>query len=232
MSQYTNLLTKRQIFLAVSLFGLLLAVLKLGLDPKAANRQPANFSFPQSVQIPNWQLTGGTEIAPENPKLEEFSLDIYEYQFTKDLNSKDQNPKSLNIGMYYTPGTRGESTIFFAKQFKINSAITPIPQTYKGNNETGYYSLISHQGRSHLVSCINPRGTSTVTSQQFLANRNQYDFQFDRLISTFLGQEAIRDNRCLWVDISMAEDPKIAYPILEKAWTAWYPYWQDKFPQY
>lgn len=222
---YINQLTKRQIFLAVTLVGLTLAVLKLGLDPKAANRQPSNLNFPQTVQLPNWQFSKSAAISPNNPKLEEFFLDIYEYQYK-------QQQQTLNVRMYYTISTRGESTGFLGKRFEIDSAVIPITQEFKGNEETGYYSLFEYKGRSHLISCINPLGSSTVTSQQFLANRNQYDLQPQRVMAWVLGQEALRDSRCLWVEISMPLESKVAYPILEKAWGDWYQYWQDKFPQY
>jgi cyanosortase A-associated protein len=231
MTQLSNRITNRQILLGITVVGLLLAVLKLALDPKAANRQPPNFSFPQSVEIPGlkllgWQFLSSKAIAPENPKLEEFFLDIHEYQFNQDQKSSQ---KALTIGMYYTLGTRGESSEFLAKRFKIETATIPIKQEIKGNAETGYYSLFNYKGRSHLVSCINPRGTSTVTSQQFFRNRNAYDFQSDRIIPWFFGQVSLRDLRCIWVDMSIPEAAKSA-SILEKAWEPWYQYWQGKFP--
>jgi cyanosortase A-associated protein len=223
----TNRITNRQVLLGFTVLGLLFAVLKLAIDPKAANRQPQSFNFPQTIEIPallalGWEFVSSKAIAPENPKLEEFFLDIHEYKF-------NQDHKALTIGMYYTLGTRGESSEFLAKRFKIETATIPIKQEIKGNAETGYYSLFNHKGRSHLVSCINPRGTSTVTSQQFLLNRNTYDFQSDRIIPWFLGQVSLRDLRCLWVDMSMPEAAKSA-SILEKAWEPWYQYWQGKFP--
>lgn len=229
MTQLSNRITNRQILLGFTVVGLLLAVLKLALDPKAANRQPPNFNFPQSIEIPalqslGWEFISSKAIAPENPKLEESFLDIHEYQFKQDQKS---NLKALTIGMYYTLGTRGESSEFLAQRFKIETI--PIKQEIKGNAETGYYSLFNYKGRSHLVSCINPRGTSTVTSPQFLLNRNAYDFQLDRIMPWFLGQESLRDLRCLWVDMSIPEAPKSA-AILEKAWEPWYQYWQGKFP--
>jgi len=226
MTQINSRLSNRQIFLAAIVVGLIGVVMKLGLDPKAANRQPSNFSFPQSVPIPRWQLSSSKAIAPENPKLEEFFLDIYEYEYTQ------ATPPPLKIGMYYTLSTRGESSGFLAKRFKIDTAVIPIVQDFKGSAETGYYSLYNYKGRSHLLSCINPQGVSTVTSAQFMANRNRYDFQPRRYLAWILGQESLRDFRCLWVEISMPVEPSIAYPILEKVWVGWYQYWQNKFPTY
>jgi cyanosortase A-associated protein len=241
MSNTAKRLTIRQGLLAFTLFGLVLVGLKLVIDPKAANRQPANFSFPQSVSAPaGWELTKSVAIAPENPKLEELFLDIYEYEFKRsdlagDLSAAKDS--ELKIGMYYTVSTRGEYIGFLIKRFKIE--ITPSRaiaefknQESGGNADGGYYNLYSYKGRSHLVACINPQGSSTVTDKQFLANRNKYDFQADRYLPWFLGQVALRDFRCLWVDMSMAESPEIAYPILKEAWTPWYAYWQKNFPAY
>jgi len=226
MTQINSRLSNRQIFLAAIVVGLIGVVMKLGLDPKAANRKPSNFSFPQSVPIPRWQLSSSKAIAPENPKLEEFFLDIHEYEYSQ----VTQPP--LKIGMYYTLGTRGESSVFLTKRLKIESGPIPIVQDFKGNAETGYYSMYNYKGRSHLLSCINPQGTSTATSQQFLANRSKYDFQPERFMPWLLGQESLRDMRCLWVEMSMPVEPEIAYPILEKTWVGWYQYWQNKFPTY
>jgi cyanosortase A-associated protein len=231
MTNSTKRLSNRHILLAGTTIALLLAVLKLIIDPKAANRQPSNFSFPQSVEIPamrsqDWQLTGSRAIAPENPKLEEFFLDIYEYQYKQ----SSRAPQTLNIMMYYTLSTRGESSSFLAKRFKLLTF--PAPLQIKGTSATGYYSLFSYKGRSHLVSCINPVGKSTATSNQFLANRNQFDLKSSRYLPWLLGQVSLRDMRCLWVDMSIPAEPNLAYPILEKAWSTWELYWQNKFPAY
>lgn len=226
-------LTNRQILLAGTTIALLLAVLKLIIDPKAANRQPSNFSFPQSVEtlgtIPSmssqgWQFIGSKAIAPENPILEEVFLNIYEYQY-----KQSSSNKPLSILMYYSVSTRGEASGFLAKQYK--QVIFTTPQQVKGSAEVGYYSLYSYKGRSHLVSCINPVGNTTVTSNQFLANRNRYDLQASRFFPWLLGQVSLRDMRCLWVDMSIPLEPKVAYPILEKTWEVWKKYW-DKFPAY
>jgi cyanosortase A-associated protein len=227
MTQATPPISKHQIFLATTLVGLFLTVLKLGLDPNAANRQPPNFSFPESVPIAPWQLSSSKAIAPQNPNRDEFFLDIHRYEYKQDSPSQ-----ALRVDMYYSIGSRGESGVFLAKRTEVTTSTLKIVQQFKGNSETGYYSLYSDKGRSYLLSCINPKGVSTVTSTQFLANRNKYDFESARYLPWVLGEESLRDFRCLWVEMSMPVDSNIAYPILEKVWVVWYQYWQDKFPKY
>jgi cyanosortase A-associated protein len=239
MTQSTNpprRFTNRHILLAGTTIALLITVLKLIADPKAANRQPSNFSFPQSVEIPSmksqgWQLKSSKAIARDNPKTDEFFLNIFEYQYQQAQTSQLQPfNKPLNIIMYYSVSTRGESSSFLAKRFEIMTFPTPLQ--VKGTSETGYYSLFSYKGRSHLVSCINPMGNTTATSERFLANRNRYDLQLQRFVPWLMGQESLRDMRCLWVEMSIPAEPILAYPILEKAWGSWEGYWQNKFPAY
>jgi cyanosortase A-associated protein len=79
--------------------------------------------------------------------------------------------------------------------------------------------------RAYLDACINSRGGSTFTEEQFRANRIQYDVQFNRLLPWLLGQQELRDQRCLWTHLSIPlnqSSPESSYHILENAWFSWY----------
>ena len=86
-----------------------------------------------------------------------------------------------------------------------------------------------------MTACINPRGISTVTPEQF--NDNASDRAMDRavIISWLLGQKDLRDRRCLWTlmstPITTNSDLNVANQKLEKMWILWYEWWKPRFPE-
>ena len=101
--------------------------------------------------------------------------------------------------------------------------------------QTGFYSLWQTEDRVNLGACINPRGGSTVTGDQFRQNRNIHDLQFSRIMFWLIGLVPLRDWRCLWTTLSVpietGKSPQEIYPVLEQAWFSWYEWWQPRFPQ-
>jgi len=73
---------------------------------------------------------------------------------------------------------------------------------------------------AYLNACINSRGGSTFTKEQFNYNRIHRDTQFNRLLAWLLIQQPLRDKRCLWTHLSIPlnrSSPESAYVILENA---------------
>jgi cyanosortase A-associated protein len=93
----------------------------------------------------------------------------------------------------------------------------------------GFYGLFTHQNRSYLSACINPRGESTFTGTQFGRNRNLYDIRLDRIIPWLFTASSLRDQRCLWIQLSTPETSDRAYSILENTWFELYPTLHDRF---
>ncbi|NJP09052.1 MAG: cyanoexosortase A system-associated protein [Leptolyngbyaceae cyanobacterium RU_5_1] len=109
----------------------------------------------------------------------------------------------------------------------------------------GHYGTVSGNGRAYLTACINPRGESTVTEQQFTQNRYTHDLRVDRIVPWILGRESLIDRRCLWTLMSTPLElstPKTSpkselvsldkgvYNDLETAWFSWHQGWQSNFP--
>ncbi len=136
--------------------------------------------------------------------------------------------------MHYVVGTPGELQTYFQNYTSIQMHDGQLLQNLHQQQGVGFYSLFVYQGRSHLSACINPRGGSTVTSAQFLANRYTYDLQVKRLVPWLLGRESLPDRRCLWADLSIPLNKMSAhttYPVLAQAWSSWYQWWSPRFPQ-
>jgi len=67
------------------------------------------------------------------------------------------------------------------------------------HEQLGFYGLFVYQKQS-VNACINSRGGSTFTKEQFNYNRIHRDTQFNRLLAWLLIQ--LRDKRCLWTHLS------------------------------
>ena len=105
----------------------------------------------------------------------------------------------------------------------------------------GYFTLFTHEQRAYLASCINPRGGSTVTSEQFNNNRNKYDISPERVVRYLIGVADLRDDRCLLTAMSIDLESKVTpqnkeilepiYQKLQSSWSNWFANWQSNFPE-
>lgn len=208
--------------MAATLTGVVFVLGKSLLFPSADNPTPVSFAFPTTVPLAQWQPVESSPIeVKEDSKL--VSGRLYRYQ-------QDRLP--LSIEMRYVTRTNGEVKKLIAQYLNADTAAAKL--ITRQQEGIGFYSIAATPDRAYLSSCINPRGGSTVTADQFRANRNTYDINLSRIVPWLLGQQELRDHRCLWTVLSIplentsAED---AYPILETAWVSWYRWWQPRFPQ-
>ena len=236
----------RTSILCITCFGVFVACGKLILFPPAARQfAPAAFEFPAAVPLSGWQLaaTRPLEQEPNNQKARQNLLSgkLYSYQQTiskpnaSEQNTSEPNASSLQIEMRYTIDTSGNVLGFLRNYTSVSlAAVQPSLRDERHREGMGYYLVFVDQQRAYLTSCINPRGDSTVTLPQFRHNRYTYDMRADRIFHWLLNAEGIRDDRCLWVNMSTSLEknpPQVAYSRLENAWSSWYHWWQPRFPQ-
>ncbi len=205
--------------LALTFSSVLLVLVKVILLPSAEKRTLTPFVFPQTVPLPQWQLKASSplpEPTEEHPEL--MAQKHYQY-IRKDL--------PLDIEMRYVMD--GNLRQHMRKYTSIS--YSPIVRKREG---IGYYGLLIDQQRAYLSACINPKGGSTFTAEQF--NQNQYfdSSQKERIIPWLLSQQSLPDQRCLWAHLSVPlknSSPEAAYQVLENAWVSWYKWWQPHFPK-
>ncbi|MEW6494265.1 MAG: cyanoexosortase A system-associated protein [Cyanobacteriota bacterium] len=207
--------------IAVLFTGVLSVFSKSVWLPPSNQIETPSFIFPTTIPLPSWQL-----------------LDSFPLKITDDpnfINSRryryQKNRTVLNIDMHYIIQSSGDVKDILRKHiFSKQSSASLIIRQKPG---MGFYALFTTQGTAYLTSCINPRGGSTVTFDQFRQNRNTYDLQSHRLLLWLLGLEELRDWRCMWSLLSVpleTAQPEEAYSILEFAWVFWYPWWEKHFP--
>jgi cyanosortase A-associated protein len=206
----------------VVIFGSVLFVLgKSILTPSVTKYSTAaSFVFPEKVPLDGWQPLASRPLLESNAELLPAAQKHYQYA---------RNGQILDIEMRYFTGTDGDVSSFIRNYTSLVPSLILREQA-----SLGYYGLFVNRQRAYLSACINPRGGSTVTDEQFEQNRYFYDVRLNRLLPWLLGQESLIDNRCLWAHLSVPlknSSPETAYQVLENVWFSWYEWWHPRFPK-
>jgi cyanosortase A-associated protein len=210
--------------LAITTAGALLVLGKLLTLPKVdkAAAQPVN-TLQTTVPLAGWQLLTNSELKAN--KESRFGRS-YRYQ---------QGENTLNADVYYMTSDGNVSRYLFVYS-PVRTANANLKIKYQP--ETGFYGVLSDKGQAYLTACVNPRGQSTVTEQQFTQSRYTYDLKPNRILPWILGKESLIDRRCLWTLLSTPLPPSTtpeaseaaAYKTLETAWLSWHQWWQANYP--
>ncbi|AFZ36284.1 hypothetical protein Sta7437_2759 [Stanieria cyanosphaera PCC 7437] len=198
-------------------------------SPTAGKREVKGFTFPNQINLKSWQLIK-TESLPLNH--------VKTFQPSDRIRAEKhyiyfKNGVPLEIKMRYVVGTKGNIIELINQQTSIpkqlleNADLEKIPGV-------GYHILFSHDERAYLSTCINSRGYTTVTPQQFSHNRYSQDLKFSLLLPWLQGKDSFRDLRCLWVQLSIPMKESTAseaYQTLTNVWINWYDWWQLRFPK-
>jgi len=213
---------KRRLFLATTWLSILLTSIYL-----IASKRPLITSiFPDNIALNNWQQVKVKSWSPrkyDTQRNTEFPI----VQSGKDY-SYIKNNQPLELQMRYVINTRGEPNPFLEQLSKDLLKDSQKNIIYvKG---IGYYALYSDSKQAYLTACINPRGGSTVNSNQFMQNRYTYDLTWNRILPWVFGQGVLRDNRCIWTQLSIPLNGGVdssIYPVLESFWAENYVVWQS-----
>lgn len=194
------------------------------LNPYLGGKFP---TLPSNPVLPQWHLVAETTL-PQKP------VDYLQYVTGKRYTYQSRN-RLLNIEVHYLANTDGNvSALLRDFMPPLLAAAATAPPILRQQLKGGFYSLAIDGKQAYLSACINPRGSSTVTREQFAQNRKTYDLKLERLIPWLLGQADLRDWRCLLTQLSIATDsstPEATYSVLETAWFDWQQWWSDRFPQ-
>jgi len=210
--------------LAITVGGALLVLGKLLTLPKVDKTatQPVN-TLETTVPLSGWQLLNNSELKANND-----SRFGRSYRF-------QQGKNTLNADVHYMTSDGNISRYLFVYS-PVRTANANLKIKYQP--ETGFYGVLSDKGQAYLTACVNPRGQSTVTEQQFTQSRYTYDLKPNRILPWVLGKESLIDRRCLWTLLSTPVQANstpeaseaAAYKMLETAWLSWHQWWQANYP--
>ena len=214
----------RTIVLATTAIATAFTLAKSVVDPRTVSAID-NYTFPKSVELPQWQLSISKPVDANLVKPPAYILGEFvagkHYRYL-------QSGKSLDIEMRYFANTNGDLKSF------ITSQTGELSSVLKRDQDIGFYSVYTHEDKAYLSACINPYGNSTVTSDGFNRNLMTYDTRIGSILPWLLGQADFRDKRCLWAHLSTSFNNDVGvdetYKTLETAWRDWYQYWRSHYP--
>ena len=231
----TKIQTSKKYFLFIAFSSSIIAIGVSLFVPRYQDRP--KFRLPDQVSISDWQFLNSENIFAllHNPQKAKVA-DARRYLYT--LSTQD----SLRVDALYI-----KASVAVPKFLEILNLQYPADSlnnnlSIRHQKNIGYYALFNDQDRVYLSSCINPRGLSTVTQDQLIKNRSDYDFTPDRIGAYLLGFSYIRDDRCLFTVMSVSLQKSQTSNLqnnslddhhqkLEKAWTNWYQKWENNFPR-
>jgi cyanosortase A-associated protein len=219
--------------LSIFLGGALLILGRSLLDGNIG--KPAAFTFPEQI---DW--TKNSELSNVAPNGEPRVIIDNKNFYGKPRYSSGQSYKylvnglPLDVDIRYLFGTSGNILLFLKELANLEIDEDKLRQQVR-KNAIGYYLIFEYQNRAYLTACINPRGISTATREQFDDNASKSASDREVIIKWLLGQTDLRDRRCLWTILSTpftaSSDRAMIDQKLEKVWILWYEWWKIRFPQ-
>lgn len=187
--------------------------------------QVAPYPFPQVIPLSDWTFADSQPLTPDQTPDPQ---DIPGEMVSGQRYHYHQGDTHIQIEMRYLAQTNGDLKALIKHQ---TGSLGTVLQSVEG---VGEFSLFTQSNASQLDACINPRGTSTVTSDQFKRNRTLYDWQSGRFLGWILGQAPLHDNRCLWTRITLSIPSDTTSvdqaQVLITTWGDWHQWWQHHFP--
>jgi cyanosortase A-associated protein len=195
--------------------------------------KPTPFTFPDQIEFapPSMKLA---QAKPPEPIIDEKNFfGRSKYLFGEKYSYLVDNTP-IDIELRYLVGTEGDLVPFVKELGNIDINDEQLRTKSIRRDPIGFHAFLSSPNRAYLTSCINPRGIATVTKEQFDDNGSNQATNRDVVISWLLGQQDLRDRRCLWTlistPISSESDREVANQKLEKIWISWYEWWKPRFP--
>jgi cyanosortase A-associated protein len=200
---------------------------------KSSLRAPTAFEFPQTVPLPELQLLDSKQLTPHTFK-NKMVANGRQYRYQSNL--QPNTPIEIEV-RYITDGVAIKPTVdgLLPILTKVPAAAIT-PATMKQQPKLGYYSLFVEQEKAYFSTCINPQGITTVTGDQFHTNSNPNPLSgipVERFLPWLLGQQTLRDSRCVWTVLSTPIDrasPDATMKTLETIGVNWIRWWQLHFP--
>jgi cyanosortase A-associated protein len=201
-------------------------------NPTKSNlRAASTLNFPQPASLKDLQQIESKSLPDHQFKNKTVAIGRqYRYRY-----QQQSQPIDIQV-RYITDGVTNQPAME-----RLLPAFTDVPATVllsttsKQQPNVGDYSLFVHKERAYLSTCINPQGMTTVTADRFHANSNPnpLGLPVNRLLPWLLGQQTLRDSRCIWTVLSTPIDratPDATMKTLETIGVTWIHWWQVNYP--
>ena len=213
------------------------ALATLGLtivnNPTKSNlREVDTQNFPQPTALPDLQPIESKVLPDHTFKNKQIAIGRqYRYRYRQQSQPIDIQVRYITDGVSVQPAMVRLLPVFTDVPISVL-----VPATTREQPGIGEYSLFVHKDTAYLGACINPQGLATATGDKFHANSNPSPsnwFSVNRLLPWILGQQTLRDSRCIWTVLSTPIDratPDGTIKTLETIGATWIRWWQANFP--
>lgn len=213
--------SRLRVYFLATLTGILaVLVLRIQLFPSPKKPALTKSVLPGQIQLPKWQLLATHELLESQSFGNGLEGRHYKYQYLG-------YPLSIDLH-YLIDIAHADVRIWLSHFTKI-----PIDLEIRQHPIHGYYGLTQHQQTAYLVSCIPPRGKSSVTAHQYKSNTYAHFFSQSDVLNRLLGRNVTPwvDDRCLWTILSTPVQARADTDLfLEQAWVTWYQWWVKHYP--
>jgi cyanosortase A-associated protein len=218
----------------------LLLLVRTVFDPSVG--KPLPFQFPKSIDLATATLIKEEAFtdAPSTRMASQVRSNTA-HRYVYQTRASGNNPqREVTIDVRYLIRTSGNVPILSMDYGKIGLKEDDFQKDLRSVPNVGYYTFFQTSDRAYLSACINPRGITTVTTEQFDENLSAFAMKPEILTSWLLGQTDIKDRRCLWTQISTPVDATTVQDAqalertrdqLKTVWLDWERWWQGKFPR-
>lgn len=234
--------------LAITFLGLSGVLIRVILEPKPEVRKTIDYlEFPKAIPLAGWQAVKSNSLEKSHERTNENTGESEIQKITKGhFYQYEQNTKPLKVEAWSEKYVGNIS--FFLLSYKQMKASSNFKVKYQ--DDIGYYAFFDDLDHVYLTACINPKGETTVTDDQFSKNRYANGWGIQRAFLWLIGQQDLFESRCLWtlmwlpdttdptqLDLSISLDEKNVKlneveQELEKAWLEWYQWWKANLPEY
>jgi cyanosortase A-associated protein len=218
----------------------LLLLVRTVFDPSVG--KPLPFQFPKSIDLATATLIK-EEAFTDGPSTRipsQVRANIAHRYIYRTKGVDDNNRKEVTVDVRYLVRTTGNVPVLSVDYGKINIKEDEIQKDMRFIPNIGHYAFFQTSDRAYLSACINPRGITTVTTEQFDENLSAFAMQPEVLAGWLLGQTDIKDRRCLWTQVSVTVDTteirdaqvlERTHNKLKAVWLDWRQWWQNRFPK-
>ncbi|MEI6429779.1 MAG: cyanoexosortase A system-associated protein [Pseudanabaena sp. ELA607] len=218
----------------------LLLLVRTVFDPSVG--KPIPFQFPKHIDLATAILVR-EEAFTDDPstripsQVRANTAHRYIYQIKE---SQNKDKREVTVDVRYLIRTTGNVPVLSVDYGKIKLKDDDLQKDLRFVPNIGHYTFFQTNDRAYLSACINPRGITTVTTEQFDENLSAFAMKPEVLTGWLLGQTDIKDRRCLWTQVSMTLDTTTVqdaqalertHDQLKAVWLDWRQWWQNRFPK-
>jgi cyanoexosortase A len=222
--------------------------------PQGGARKFAGYQLPALIDLSGWKLNHSEPLSPAEMAIaiddsgedDQSSFTVEEVkQYQENQNKANtvlsgrryfyqNNLTELVATLRYVVNANGEFPGIRNSKFSDFNVDAVKQKSNIHSNGQDEFLLFTDNAKTHLISCITPRGKSVINQNSLvLSDRIRHTLLNPvRLYGWLKGDRLLWDRRCLWVHLDSSVDSLHTDNQLENAWQQLLQYWKFNFPAF